>query len=581
MAATTKVPLFKGDPIERLVAILISIVTLAAAVAGYLEFEAGAKGDGIERAADHYARHAIGLQTRGEIEVGYALTDAYRKWLALDTQAFLAEQSGDTVRAEHYADMRDAISELSPLLAAPYFDPTSTTLPDIDAYEADTYIVETELLREQFANASSVADAWDTKANRHVTHITLLTVTLFLYGLSLTMSERISQWFMAIGTTIAVLTLIWLVFVVIEPIETLTDEGMTFYAAGMGLQFQNQHTAALAEFDNALMDNPTYANAYYGRARSNFALQAYAAAIADYEAALAHGHEGVNTPWNLGWAYYVNGDLDSAIAQTQSAIAISPTQIALHYNLGLMALAAGDMEQALAAYDHGAELATLQVFSARQAGAAPPATLWWYLSQASADLDNLLRCLEEQICAGAPRYEAVATNGLQADINALNLQLKSLTVSLEYEMPPIASDDVVVTDLTFTEAIYNDAGQIAEYRPLFTDTALRTAGTFDAQSELADVQIRRSVENVPAELFITFDYENIDAGQLLIAKVYEDGREVPGLRMVYDWALAANGEAVLPLNTGATFALNPGRYYVELYVNSSLLQTGAFIIAEE
>ncbi len=571
-----RIPLFSGEPFERLVALLIALVAIFASIVAYLEADAGKRSDMALRDAQRFALEAVGVRTRGEINVGYALNDAYKLWLEMDTMAFLA---ADDATAATYEGARDYVSGLSPLLSAEYFDPASNQVPDVNAYESETYLVESVLLTEQFEQAFQTSDAWDEKAQGYVTQLTLLTVTLFLYGLSTTVSERIGYWFVAIGTGLSAVTLVWSGLVMVEPIEVLPQEAMASYARGVGLRHAGEHQPAVIAFDQALKLAPEYADAYYARAKTYENLHNYAAAIADYEAAQAVGRYDTNLLWNLGWAHYIEGNFDSAISVTEQAIAIEPMQVALHYNLGLMHLAQGSKSDAIAAYDLGAAVLIDQVMQARSQGVEPPASLWWYMSQATLDLDNLARCAAERFCTNAPPATLIA-EGLDTEILLdLNSDIKSLNVAVEYGvLEPMRTATTKLTNIAVSQPVYeSDGTTVAMYQPLLTNTTLRGAGTIEGENELAGVRLQRSLDNND-ELFITFDYENLKVGQLVVSKIYRENQEVTALRLVEDWQLNDSGQAVLPLTVGSGYSLEPGNYRVDLYVDAYLFESVDFVI---
>lgn len=573
--------MFSGEPFERMVALLIALVAIFASIVAYLESDAGRRSDMALRDAQQYSLQAVGVRTRGEINVGYALNDAYRTWLELDTQAFLAEQNGDAERRADYLEARDYVGSLTPLLGADYFDADSETLPDIKSYESATYIVESALLTEQFEQAFEISDAWDGKAQNYVTQLTLLTVTLFLYGLSTTVTERSGYWFVVTGTVLSTVTLVWGAFVLLDPIEVLPQEAMDSYAMGVGLRHSGKNQPAILAFDQALKAAPDYADAYYERAQTYEELHNYAAAIADYEAAQLAGRNDTNLLWNLGWAHYIEGNLDAAVVTTKQAIEQDPMQVALHFNLGLMHLANGAATQAVNAYDSGSEVLVHQVMQARNLGEEPPASLWWYMSQATVDIDNLTRCIEQSFCTLSPP-QALLSDAISLDtLTTLNQQIKSLNVAVEYGLaPPQQIAETEITNVAIAQPIFETDGEtVAMYQPLLTNTTLRGAGTMDSTNELADISLQRSLDETDGQLFITFDYADLDAGQLIVSKVYRDNREVTGLRLVEDWKLNDTGQAVLPLTSGAGFALEPGNYRVDLYVDAFLHESVDFVIS--
>jgi tetratricopeptide (TPR) repeat protein len=577
---STSKTLFIGDSFEQWIVIVMALVTIIAAVAAYLEVDAGGRSDQALRESQTWLLQSIGSKSRGEQDVAYGLSDAYRQWLELDTLAFLAEQNGDVPAAERYLKMRERIQELTPLLSEQYFDPASGSFPDVKAFESDTYIVETALLTERFVNAATISDGWGDKGDNYVNHLTLLTLALFLYGLATTALRALKWYFIITGTVIGVITLIWMIIVVLTAVERLPDEAMVAYAEGVGLAHQDQHDEAITSLSLALELAPSYPNAYYERAKAHFARQELEQAAADYEAAIEAGREDVNVPWNLGWTYYLAGELEQSIEITEQALAIAPDQTALHFNLGLAQLALGKLEAAQESYKQGTLSATQQVKEAREAGQEPPATLWWYLTASAIDLDNLLNCLYEELCEGTPPTEAIASSdNLPSTAAQLNRELKSLTTALEYtgDVPP-ESIAARIEPFEIAQAVYDESGQVVAYDPLQTKSLVRGAGVFEDGGDLADVDLTRNDSGLTGELFVIFDYANIQAGQLVIVKVYSNGRESPGLRLVDQWELEAQGEAVLPLTPGGTYTLPPGDYQVEIYVDSHLVQEGEFTI---
>ncbi|MEM7114045.1 MAG: tetratricopeptide repeat protein [Chloroflexota bacterium] len=578
-----RLPLFSGEPFERFVALLIAIVTIIAAIAGYLEADAGARSDTALRDAQQYALQAMGVRSRGEVQTGFAWTDGFRLWVEMDTLAAAAEETADLALANQYKAVRDDLVKLTPLLAEPYFNPETDEFPNINAYEADVYLVEATALSEQFANSASVSDAWDGKASAYVTHLTLLTVALFLFGLSTTIIGRMSWLFVGMGSALGVITLVWMVFVVLTPVPLLPNAAIEAYAAGVGLAFQEDNEAALIAFDQALGLAPDYANAFYERAKVHFDDGNLAGATVDYERAIVNGREDANVLWNLGWTYYLLGDYEQAVATTESALELSPEQVALHFNLGLAHLASGDLETAVSTYEAGRETAVSLVKKARAAGEEPPATLWWYLDTAAYDVASLLNCLHDQVCTNAPAYEALADSDAARQLGeTLNTELRNLAVGLEYvgetAVSP-ASDLAHIGNLEFAQAILDEGGQVVSYEPLPSQTTqLRFGTVFEDGGEAANISITRNRETSIENLFVLFDYEDMPADEVVVFKIYANGREATDLRLAETWTLGNSGRATIPLTPRSGFSLNPGDYKVEIYVAGQLIQQDGFTI---
>lgn len=574
----TKKPFFSGEPFERLVGLLIGLVTIIAALAAFLEADAGSRSDIALRNAQQFALQAVGVRSRGEVQTGYAWTDAYRLWLELDALVILAAEADDAPLSQQYRNIRDDLSNLTPLLQPPYFDPASDDFPNVNAFEADTYLVEATALTERFAYQTAVSEAWGNKADTYVAHLTLLTVALFLYGLSTTIVGRMSLLFVGMGSLMALVTVVWLVFVVLTPIPFLPETAIIAFADGTGLAFEDDHAAAETAFATALAAAPDYANAYYERAKVHFAQGDLAAAAADYEAALENGREDINVSWNLGWTYYLLGDYPAAKAMTETALALQPEQVALHFNLGLIHLASGTVEQGEEVYARGMETAVSQVNIARAANAEPPATLWWYLDTAVYDLVNLQSCWQEQLCQHAPPLEqlAISEQGQTAG-QRLAQELRELTVTLEYFAEEPETTAAEIGELAFAQAVFDEAGTVVDYQALPTDTSqLRFGTVFEDEGEAANFALSR--EATLDNLVLLFDYEQLATDELVVIKLRTDGREATGLRVAEPWRFDSSGQAAIPLLSDNSFGLATGDYEVELYVNGRLRQQGEFAV---
>lgn len=579
---TPRPPLFTGEPFERMMALLFALVTILAAVAALLEADAAAQTAQAIRRAQQYAMQAIGVKASGEVQAGYAWTEAYRRWLEWESLSDQAEGENDPAAADRYEAVRDRAVQLSPLLSEPYFNPETDDFPNIRAFEASNYLVENIILAERFVNTMELSGELEDKEKAYGTHLLLFAVALFLYGLSVTIVGRMRWLFVAMGTVMANIALIWMIITYITPITTFPDEAIVAYAEGMGFAHQEDYVAAIEAFDRALELVPGYANAYYARGNVYFDQGDFRRAATDYAAAMEAGREDVNVPWNLGWTYYVLGHLDDAIETTQIALELDDEQVALYFNLGLMHLAQGNLEEAQGIYAEGIDLATGQVTAATAAGEAPPASLWWYLGTAATDLDNFMTCLATQVCRETPPYDTIATaDDVVTTTAALREQLKNTAVALEYLGSP--SGEAVaatISEVEFGTPVYNEADILVGFTPLQgSEPQLRFGRVQEDQGEEVDVNIILAGPDEANEVFVRFNYDGLADSQLLTIKIYRDGKESPGLRLVENWVLGSTGEAALPLTPSSQFALAPGEYRVEIYVDAHLVQEGNFTIA--
>lgn len=577
-------PLFSGDLFKRFLALLISLMALLVALSNFLHADALSRFSESMRDVQRFGIQAIGLKARGEMEAGYAYADAFRLWFELDSLSFLADERGKPDAAERYRAVRDSMTGLTPLLAEPYFDPAASGTPNIAAFEADEYLVETTVLSENFGNTYSVAKTWRAKADAFRNQLILFALALFLYGLSNTFDDKARWILVGAGSLIANVGMVWMVAVLLTPVSSVTQAAVSAYARGVGMAHQEDYQGAIEAFDQALAAAPDYANAYYERGNTYYELDDFDQAIADYEAALAAGRTDLSVPWNLGWTYYIQGRLQDAIRMTHRALEAALDQVGLHFNLGVMYLATGDLEAAQAAYDAGMAVATRQVTEAEAAGQEPPESLWWYMGTAALDLSNLLNCLYDQVCRDTPSYEAITAPKRSFTLKAagedLRVQLKTLTTALEYTGRPSVEPVMAhIGAFQFARGTYDDQGEFAAYAALDSDTPrLRFGRIQEQESEFADISLTRAGADEGGQLFVFFDYEGMQDGQLLIVKVYVDGEEAFGLRLVEEWSRGPQGQAALPLTPAGYLTITPGDYRVEIYVDSQLVQQGQFTV---
>ncbi len=558
-------PVDRDARFKRTIAILIAVVTMLIALVGYLQSDAGARDDRANRDTKRYAMEALGRQVSGDARVNYDYNSAYQAYYELDLLSVAASNVGDDTAAARYAALRDEVTTLSPLLAAPYFDPATGAL-DVARYEAEVYLVEITALSERFSAASAVKDAWDSKANTYIVHLTLLAVALFLYGLSTTVGGAATRLvFTSVGTAIALVAAVWTGATYFKPVTDLRDctaadgtPAIDAYARGVGLAYQEQYEPAIAAFDQALGCAPDYGNAWVARAEARAALGDYAAAIGDYEAARQAGNKAAFVAGDLAWLYYLTGRLDEASTMNRAALAVSPDELWIQFDLGLSLLAAGQTEAAQAEYRQGMDLAARQVAEAKAAGQEPPSHLWWGLDDAAAALDDLLLTIETG--EGEPMASAIVSpDATTAAAASLLAELKSLAVALEFTgQPPAGALAATVSEFSMALPLYDEDGELLDY-------------------ELAD-----SFEYGLDEISVLFDYSGMQDGQEVVFKMYVNGEEDPSWRFVDAWTLGAEGAAEIPLSLAYsnTAVFDPGEYTVEMYVDGHLAQRGTFWVEE-
>lgn len=547
---------------NRIVAVLLALMTAFAALIAYLQGDASIRDDRANRDSKRYSIEAFGNQVSGDARVNYDYNVAYQAVYELELLANSASNRGDDAAAARYQALAEEARQLSPMLGDQYYDVENGTA-DVARYEADTYLVQITTLSEQFKAASDVKDGWDAKANTYIIHLTLLGVVLFMLGLSTTLSGGNVRWiFVGTGLVIALITMVWAFINWSKPVFDLRTQGdaIPAYAAGVGLAHQDKNEEAITAFDIALQAYPKYAAAWAERANANLALGDLDAAISDFEQARASGDKTAYVAGDLAWAYYQQGRYEDAVKMNQIALAASPDELWIQFDLALSLLAQGDSAGAQAAYQKGMDQAAEQVAAAQSSGQAPPSYLWSSLLDGADSLDGLIDTLENN--DGLPPVETITDP--EATLTAAYdwmAQLKNLALALEYtgQKPSADAPTAVISPLAFTTILDVDEQGEAIYSEPMTE--------FEPGTD---------------EIVVNFDYSNLQPGQVVAFKLYVNGEEDPSWRMVDPWELDADGSAVIELSYAYsdTFVFDPGLYTVEIYVDYHLMQRDFFYVNE-
>jgi tetratricopeptide (TPR) repeat protein len=551
---------------DKLISVLIASVAILVAITAFLQNFASNRSNQSNRTAQALAIESTNREVSGALQFSYDWQSAYQTWYEIDQQVISAEQSGDTGAAERYRALKEEIVPLSPLLTEPYFDATSNR-SDTAKYISDIYLVESTRLAELYEAHSAVGRAWGDMANAFVIQITLLTVTLSLYGLSVTLKGRVRWLFVVVGSGIVVVCVLWMGLVFLQSKPRVSEAAINAYAEGVGLAYQKKFDEAIAAFDKALAAKPDYANAIYERGFTYLSMKANERAISDFLAARDAGLQTVYMQWNLGWAYYLEGRFDDAIQANNIILDSDPTVIGMRMNQGLTRLAAGDLAGARLEYDLAIQEAAHQVKEARDINQEPSASLWYYMDAASIDLQNLVDQL-----LGNPREwteapDAGFVTGDREQITGFALDqiilLKEATLTLEYtgQLPP-AQEVMAVSPFAFGTITQTDEqGYVTEF------------------DEVADATFPRYTPSVDVQ----FSYTGPVPTKQIMWKVFYDGVEDASFRSLWDPDLSGSDTwyKTVGFNYTNVFVLSPGEYVVELYVDYHLVQTGTFYVLEE
>ena len=189
----------KEQRFENMVTVLIASVAIWVAITAYFQNYASNLSDQARRRAQQYAIDSTKSEVSGVIQFSYDWQGAFQTWKELDWQITAAIQNGDKEAEERYRKLQEKIEPLSPIFGAEYFD-RFYSYPDSYKYESDLYLVESTRLSETYLAESELGNFTDNVADSLIVQLTLLTVSLSLYGLSMALRGKIRWLFVAVGS---------------------------------------------------------------------------------------------------------------------------------------------------------------------------------------------------------------------------------------------------------------------------------------------------------------------------------------------------------------------------------------------
>lgn len=551
---------------ENMVTVLIATVAIWVAITAYFQNYAANISDQARRRAQQHAIEATKREVTGVIQFSYDWQGAFQTWREISWQITAAQQNGDAAAEERYLALQESIVPLSELLGPDYFDP-GNGWPDSYRYEADKYLVESTRLSETYLAESELGNFTDNTADALIVQITLLTVSLSLYGLSMALKGRIRWLFIVVGSGIVAFCVLWLSWSLLELLirPEVDAEAIQAYSEGVGLVYQGRDEEAIEKFTLAIEENQYYAKAYYERGLSHYVLGDMTTAISEIERARAEGLDDVSLNWNLGWIYYLTGQYDKAIEANERVLSQNPEVLGVRMNQAISYLSKGDLENSRAQYDLLLQEAQRQVDEARSNNAQPSASLWYYMDAGALDLQSLVNQLDNNPKAWTQAPTADLISGDHSAIRAFALEqmkrLKEATVSLEYTGKlPAAQAPIQVSPFVFGHITGTDAeGFITGFEPSTNNIIAFGEDSF-------------SVE---------FSYSGTPPSRLLW-KVYVNGYEDQSLRVLSteDISGGSTWYRTFGYNYTNVFILSEGEYTLELYADNILVQSGTFYVQE-
>jgi hypothetical protein len=210
------------DRFQYVVTVLILLTTILGAIVALLQTNAS-----VHEGLASRQTLAMAVQLMGELqrssqrsayEIGVVADYTAHSMDVITLQATALELEGNGQsdeaaaywgRAQVLEAQAEALRSLSVLYTDPRYAPQGDEFaPNAEAYADDQMAPILELLEEQNA-AVDTARQWGSKADAYTSVITILAVTLFLYGLSLIIHGRVRYIFAIVGTAVAGMALLW------------------------------------------------------------------------------------------------------------------------------------------------------------------------------------------------------------------------------------------------------------------------------------------------------------------------------------------------------------------------------------
>jgi tetratricopeptide (TPR) repeat protein len=338
------------DRLQRRAAVLIMVVTLTGAVFAFLQTVASNRESGAARLSDASGVEAMAQLARGGSQV-YLESQI---WSSANVQGGL----GTSLAASAGGQDRAFIEGLAAAFAAsreaivPFTDLADPAFQNPDGTVAWQKLVD-QTLRPAYRAAefqkayAAERDSWSAKSSSYVAVLTVVAVSLFLIGLSLTVVPGTRRPLVRSGATLAVVAAFWGLTVVLRPvpqpsevaIDALLEGQVLLNSASNDLQFGQ----AEEQFTLAIQARPDYREAYLGRGSARFRRDL---ARPDGPIGTEGGRDDFAAAtrlepldplaWgDLGAAEFWLGDMADASAFTRRALELDPGDLTFSLNLGL------------------------------------------------------------------------------------------------------------------------------------------------------------------------------------------------------------------------------------------------------
>jgi hypothetical protein len=333
--------------------------------------------------------------------------------------------------SDRWAKVRDAIGQASQVQdnkGATALDSQLQTEPD-----------KARLTQKVFA---AKANDYGNKSDSYVALLTVLAVSLFLIGLSLTVSGR-GRYFLALpGAVIAFVCVGWAVIITTGTITKVSPNAIDLTAQGLELQTNGDAKGAIDKYHAAIADSPTFGAAFARLADAEFVAGAKSSsgnefqslsdpaatkrAIDAGEKAISLGEGNASLLSGVGFFHFAAGEYDRAEVLSQQALDANDQFPPLVFNLGVVQVAKGEASAAEATYKRGIELLNKEqdtglrqeIISAARTDLEVAVTATPDSKDLAQKMKNLLADAEVPLIGAAGQPPAKATSGSSVtDVN--------------------------------------------------------------------------------------------------------------------------------------------------------------------
>jgi tetratricopeptide (TPR) repeat protein len=370
----------RNELVQVLVTIGIAVATLAIAAVGFLHARANSHATEAGQASDRYSVLTMSslLQSQENAKV------SYEEYVHAQDQR---GQAGNALQQSVFSSPSDRellalVQERWQRLAARTQALTALTPNSPDAQDPQFprhYFARStaDALRYQalqdIANHSN--SAWEGRAAKYVAILTLLAVSLYLFGFGVALPHRVLRLFGTVGGLLLVVGVVWAAVVWAGSPKEVGNEAAAEYSQGeVALETSTigrdaaGFQSAISHFTTAIHRWPGFARAYLGRANATLASaplvqaslippDALRSVIRDLKRARSLGLGSGLLLEQLSGAEYalaLHGDTHlyrRAADDARAAIALVPGDPVAHYTLAIALLGADDTKGADAAYE--------------------------------------------------------------------------------------------------------------------------------------------------------------------------------------------------------------------------------------